>query len=77
MFLPFEVLVIICCCAIGLRREDVGKIFVILVASFLLVFRMTMGNPLALLVSGGGWLILDGMLITAALIAYGIVLLRR
>ena len=77
MWMLLELLIIIGCCAVGLRRLDTAKVFGIGMAGFLLCFALTKGNPVGLLVSGGGWLILDGMLVVCALAANASLLLRR
>ncbi len=57
---------------IGCRRRARAVAFLVITAVFLMVFAVTVGNPIGLLASGGGWIILDTALFAAVLVSVGI-----
>jgi hypothetical protein len=70
MWLAFEVLVIIACVALGLRRKSAAPTFLAVLAGSLILVGLISGrNPVGLLTSFGGWMILDGILVLALFIA--------
>jgi hypothetical protein len=68
MLLPLEIAIVIALFVCGCWSTRVAIIFLPLVGVSLLVFAIRFGNPLGLLVSGGGWIILDTMLVIAVVI---------
>ncbi len=69
MWLWVEIAVVIACFAIGCRRRSTAELFLSIVAVFLAAFALFKGNPIGLLVSSGGWLILDAMLMSAVAVS--------
>jgi hypothetical protein len=70
MLLPLELCVIIACVALGCRRRKGAVVFLIIVAAFLTVFGLIVrGNPIGLLTSIGGWMILDSALLAAVVLS--------
>jgi len=70
MFFLFELTVIIALCAFGCWTKRAAVIFLPTTAAALALFAIVLGNPIGLLTSAGGWIILDSMLAIAALIAH-------
>ena len=75
MLILSELIIIIALIAGGCWSRRVAIVFLPIIGASLVVFAIGMGNPIKLLVSGGGWLILDTILVSAVLIANAAVLL--
>ncbi len=75
MLLPIELGIVIALFAGGCWSGRVAVVFLPVIAVSLILFAILFGNPMGLLVSVGGWLILDTMLLTAVLLANIAVLL--
>ena len=69
MFLLLETLIVFALFAAGCWSGRVAVVFLPVIGVSLIVFAIRVGNPIGLLVSGYGWLILDTMLLIAVLIA--------
>ena len=69
MLLPLEMAMVIALLVGGCWSRRVALVFLPVVGMSLMIFTIGFGNPVGLLASGGGWLILDTMLVIAALIA--------
>jgi hypothetical protein len=69
-----ELVVMIALSVIGCRVSPRGFLYTLL--GLLIVFSLAIGNPVGLLVSGGGWMILDLVLIAAVLVAFGVAYFR-
>ena len=70
MLLPLELVIVCALFAAGCWSSRVAVVFLPIVGVSLMIFAIRNGNPVGLLASGGGWLILDTMLVIALLIAY-------
>ena len=68
MLFPLELIVVALLLVCGCWSRRVAVVFLTLVAVSLTIFAYRFGNPIGLLVSGGGWMILDAILAGAALI---------
>ena len=77
MFLLLETLIVFALFAAGCWSGRVAVIFLPLIGASLILFAIRFANPMVLLVSGYGWLILDTMLLIAVLIANVAVLLAN
>ncbi len=69
MWILLEISIIILVFGLGCRRRSIAVVFLSVVVAFLAIFTLTVGNPVGLLASGGGWLILDTSLGLAAVAA--------
>jgi hypothetical protein len=69
MFLLLEAIIVFALFAAGCWSGRVAAVFLPVIGVSLIVFAIRFGNPMGLLVSGGGWLILDTMLVIAVIIA--------
>ena len=70
MWVLFEFGVIIACFALGCRNRSVAVPFLIAIILYLIALKVVRGiNPVGLLVSFGGWLILDTGLIIAIVVS--------
>lgn len=69
MLIPLELVIVFALFVGGCWSKRMAVVFLPVIGVSLLVFAVRVGNPMGLLVSGGGWLILDTMLVIAVLIA--------
>jgi hypothetical protein len=69
MLLPIELAIVLALFVGGCWSERVAVVFLPIIGVSLVVFAIRVGNPMGLLASGGGWMILDTMLVIAVLIA--------
>ena len=69
MLFPIELGIVFALFVGGCWSDRVAVVFLPIIGVSLTVFAIRFGNPMGLLVSGGGWLILDTMLVIALLIA--------
>jgi hypothetical protein len=69
MLLPLETIIVFALFAAGCWSRRVAVVFLPVVGVSLTIFAIRIGNPMGLLVSGGGWLILDTTLVIAVIIA--------
>lgn len=69
MLLTAELMIVIALFTGGCWSKRVAVVFLPVMAASFIVFAIGFGNPIGLLASGGGWLILDTMLVIAVLIA--------
>jgi hypothetical protein len=69
MLLPLELGIMVALFVAGCWSRRVAGVFLSVVGVSLLMFAVRIGNPVGLLVSGGGWLILDTMLLIAVIVA--------
>jgi hypothetical protein len=69
MFLLIELAVVIGLLFAGCWSKRVAFVFLPVIGVSLTVFAIRYGNPIGLLASGGGWLILNTMLVVAVLLA--------
>ncbi len=69
MLLPLELVIVVALFVGGCWSRRVAVVFLPVVGVSLMIFAIRIGNPVGLLASGGGWLILDTMLVIAVLIA--------
>ena len=67
MLLPLELGIVVALFVGGCWSRRVAVVF--LPVSWRVIFAIRIGNPVGLLASVGGWLILDTMLVVALLIA--------
>ena len=67
-------LVMIALFVIGVRTSPRGFLYTFI--GFLLIFTITTGNPVGLMVSVGGWIFLDMMLAGAVLVAFGVAYIK-
>ena len=66
-----ELFAMIALSVIGYRANP--RAFLCTLTGLIIIFSLAVGgNPVGLLVSGGGWMILDLMLAAAALVAFGV-----
>jgi len=74
MWMLLEASIVIGCFALGCRRRNTTVAFLLVVVGFLLTFGLFKFNPIGLLASVGGWLILDAVLISGVISAnvYGL-----
>ena len=77
MLFPIELVIVFALFVGGCWSGRVAVVFLPIIGVSLVVFAIRVGNPMALLVSGGGWLILDTMLVMAVLIANVAVLIAN
>jgi hypothetical protein len=78
MWLLLELCVITACFALGCRRRNIAVVFLIIVAGFLSMFGLIVrGNPIGLLASFGGWMILDSALLAAVVLSNALPQLSR
>lgn len=77
MLIPVELIIVIALFAGGCWSERVAVVFLPIIGVSIAVFAIQFGNPMGLFVSGGGWLILDTMLVIAVLIANTTVLIAH
>lgn len=75
MLLLLETLIVFVLFAAGCWSGRRAVVFLPVIGVSLIVFAIRFGNPMGLLVSGGGWLILDAMLLVAVLVANAAVLI--
>jgi hypothetical protein len=69
MWLLLEASIIIGCFALGCWKRKVAVLFLGTVGAFLAILASFVGNPMGLLASGGGWLMLDAVLFCAVMLA--------
>jgi hypothetical protein len=69
ILLAFEFGIIIAAFICGCWTRRVAVLFLPMIAAALALFAILVGNPIGLLTSVGGWIILDLMLVLAALVA--------
>jgi hypothetical protein len=69
MYFTLELGIILTLVVCGCWSRRVAVVFLPIVAVSLTLFAIYVGNPIGLLVSGGGWMILDVILAVSALIA--------
>lgn len=69
MFIALEIAIVFALFLAGCWSSSVSVVFLPLVVASLMVFAIRIGNPAGLLVSGGGWIILDTILVSAAILA--------
>jgi hypothetical protein len=77
MLLPIELGIVFALFVGGCWSGRVAVVFLPIIGVSLVVFAIRFGNPMGLLASGGGWLILDTMLVIAVLIANVTVLIAN
>ena len=68
MLFSLEIAIVIALFACGCWSARVAVISLPVIAVSLIVFAIRFGNPLGLLVSGGGWIIQDTILVIAVVI---------
>ena len=69
MLLPLQMAIVIALFVSGCWSRRVAIVFLTVVGMSLIIFAIRFGNPIGLLASAGGWLILDTMLVIAVLVA--------
>jgi hypothetical protein len=69
MLLSLEFGIVVALFVAGCWSRRVAGVFLPVVGVSLTIFAVRFGNPVGLLASGGGWLILDTMLVIAVVIA--------
>jgi hypothetical protein len=69
MFFLFELAVILAVFVYGCRTKRIAFFFLPIIAAAFASLGFLFGNPIGLLTSLGGWIILDVMLALAALLA--------
>jgi hypothetical protein len=70
MLVAFEFGIVIAAFVCGCWTKRVAARFLAMIASALALFGIFVGNPVGLLTSVGGWIILDLMLAMSVLIAH-------
>ena len=70
MYFLFELAIVISLFAYGCWTMRAASIFLPTIAAALASFAIFVGNPIGLLTSIGGWIILDLTMATAAIIAH-------
>jgi hypothetical protein len=70
MLLLLELIVVIAAFVLGCWTKGVAKFFLPMIATALTAFAILVGNPVGLLASFGGWIILDVMLAALVLLAH-------
>ena len=69
MLLPLELIILVALVLGGCWSRRAAFVFLPVIGLALTVFAIGFGNPIGLLTSESGWLILDSMLGTAVLLA--------
>jgi hypothetical protein len=69
MLLALELVVIVAVFVYGCWSRSAAIVFLPIVGLSVTLFAALLGNPIGLLTSGGGWMILDVFLLVVALIA--------
>jgi hypothetical protein len=69
MLLPLELAIVVALFVAGCWSKHVAVVFLPLVVVSLMLIAIRFGNPIGLLASGGGWIILDTMLAIAVVLA--------
>jgi len=77
MLVAFEFGIIIAAFMCGSWTRRTAAFFLPIISAALGLFAIFVGNPVGLLASGGGWIILDVMLGVSALIALAANLMER
>jgi uncharacterized membrane protein YccC len=70
MLLPLELVIVVALVLGGCWSRRAALVFLPVIGVALMVFAVLFGNPIGLLTSESGWLILDSMLVIAVLLAH-------